>query len=172
MANYFTGQLIPVSFTFAPRNTALAQGQLFPIQQNQALFSLLGVAYGGNGVTTFALPDTRGRTIVGFAGPGGTSKPLGQKGGEAAHILTLAEIPTHTHGLRGTSGGTADPAPTGRLPGTALAGAPAYGGVSDMVPLSSATLATAGRGQAHSNMQPSLAINFVIVLNGQFPSRP
>src|SRR5690242_13856373 len=151
MAEPFLSEIRIMSFGFAPKGWALCNGQLLPINQNQALFSLLGTTYGGDGRVNFALPNLQGRAPI-HTGSGFT---LGQQGGEQSHTLSIAELPTHTHVLQGTS----NDASTG-LPPTALLGkqAPAnsYHGAGSFGAMNAATLANVGGSQAHTNMQPFL----------------
>lgn len=160
------------SFGFAPRTWALANGQLLPINQNQALFALLGTTYGGNGTVNFALPNLQDRTPIHTGTSAFGNYPLGSTGGEAAHALTVAEMPAHSHGIF---------ANTSTAPVTAIgpeSAIPASGthepyriGATQVVPMKTGLVQTAGSGQAHSTMQPSLAINFCIALQGIFPSQ-
>ncbi len=169
MSDPFIGEIKMFSFAFAPRFWAQANGQLLPIAQNQALFSLLGTTYGGNGQTTFALPNLQTRTPL-HASP---NFPLGQTGGEAAHTLTSAELPVHTHGIVATSA-AAPPAaigPAGALPALA-AHAPYRSGAVQTVPMKAGLVQASGGTQPHENQQPYLVINFCIALVGIFPSRP
>ena len=165
MAEPFLAEIRIVSFGFPPRGWALCDGQLLPINQNQALFSLLGTTYGGNGQTTFGLPDLRARTPI-HTGSGHT---LGERGGEQAHTLGVAELPTHTHEVRAStsaSGGAATPN------GNYLGGANnAYHAAASLTSLQPATVTTVGGSQAHLNLQPFLTLNFSIALQGIFPSR-
>jgi microcystin-dependent protein len=167
----FIGDITIVAFNFAPRGWALCNGQLLPIQQNAALFSILGTTYGGNGTTNFALPDLRGRAPLHWGqGFGGGSFTLGQVGGEAAHTLTLPEIPAHNHPTLNVSSlaGSQFVASNNTLGVSAAkpyTPVPANGGL-----MGTGTRA-AGGGQAHENMQPYLALNFAIALVGIFPSR-
>lgn len=163
----FLGQLMPVASSYAYQNTAFTNGQLLPVNQYQALYSLLGTTYGGNGQTNFALPNTQGRTIIGF---GINTSAWGATGGEASHALSVNEMPQHTHLMRAAIGGTTDPSPASRQPGVPVDGAPAYGDATGLVTLGATPLLNNG-GQPHSNMQPSLALNFVIVLQGIYPTR-
>ncbi|TWG90686.1 microcystin-dependent protein [Nocardioides sp. J9] len=164
MAEPFLSEIRLMSFVFAPKGWALCNGQFLPINQNQALFSLLGTTYGGNGQTTFALPDLRGRVPI-HAGAG---HALGERGGEQAHTLTVHEMPQHTHVLRGSSratGGSADP--QGRVLG---GGQNVYRPGSPSTPMEPGSVTSAGGSQAHENMQPFLTLSFCIALQGIFPS--
>jgi len=163
MAEPFLSEIRIMSFQFAPKGWALCDGQLLPINQNQALFSLLGTTFGGNGTTTFALPDLRGRTPL-HVGSGHT---LGEHGGEQAHTLSIAELPTHAHLAQ------AQPALGSQLPavGAFLSQASnVYRGADNPTSLNPATVANVGGSQAHLNMQPFLTLNFCIALQGIFPS--
>lgn len=164
MAEPFLSEIRIMSFNFAPKGWALCNGQLLPINQNQALFSLLGTTYGGDGRVNFALPDLRARTPI-HVGDGHT---LGERGGEDAHTLTLAEMPTHTHFVAASStfsGGNNQP--LGRFLGGA---ADAYATPSNLTPLRAGTITNAGGSQAHLNDQPYLGLTFSIALQGIFPS--
>lgn len=165
--DFFTGQIIPVAFGYAPKQTAMCSGQSLPINQNQALYSLLGITYGGNGTTAFNLPNVNGRTLVGQNLGGGYA--MGAIGGEAQHTLTLGEIPLHGHGLNAVTGAAGGGSASGGLPSTSSQ--PAYGSASTFTNLVGTTVSSNGSGQPHTNMQPSTAINFAIVLYGIFPSR-
>jgi microcystin-dependent protein len=164
MAEPFLSEIRLFSFSFPPRSWALCDGQLLPINQNQALFSLLGTTFGGDGRVNFALPDLRGRTPI-HVGQGHT---LGERGGEQAHTLSIAEIPTHTHMLSGSSqnANTTDPA------NHALASASnLYGSSANLTSLQPSSVANVGSSQAHLDMQPFLTLNFCIALQGIFPSQ-
>ena len=154
-----------MSFGFAPRNWAMCNGQFLPINQNQALFSLLGTFYGGNGQTTFALPDLRGQTPI-HQGPQNT---IGTKGGEQAHTLTVAEVPTHTHVLNGSNTDGTQPIPVGNL--LARSATQLYAPPANLQPMNAASVGSTGGSQAHQNMQPFLTLTFCIALIGVFPSR-
>ncbi len=181
----FLGEIMMVSFNYAPQGFALCNGQQLPINQNQALFSLLGTRYGGNGQTTFALPDLRGRVPVSAGSNANGTYLLGQKGGAETHTLTLAQLPPHVHGLkastdRGTTSlaGIAGTTPTHNYLADSGGGAPQYGGTPNAkmatVGAGSTVVNTStavGGGQAHSNMQPYLCINFIIAIQGVFPSQ-
>lgn len=164
MAEPFIAEIRIMSFDFAPRGWALCNGQLLPINQNQALFSLLGTTYGGDGRANFALPDLRGRTPIHI----GNGHTFGERGGEQAHTLTIAELPTHTHALSGTSSAANSNNATNAMLGAVDN---SYGAAQNLVALSGATLAATGGGKAHLNMQPFLTINFSIALQGIFPSQ-
>jgi len=166
MAEPFLAEIRIMSFGFAPQGWAMCNGQLLPINQNQALFSLLGTTYGGNGQTTFGLPDLRGQTPIHFG-----QHVLGEKGGEQAHTLSISELSTHVHTLSGTSTAASQPVPTGALLATSAATDPIYGSASSLVAMSASALANVGGSQAHQNMQPFLTLNFCIALIGIFPSR-
>ena len=166
MAEPFLAEIRIMSFAFAPRGWALCNGQVLPINQNQALFALLGTTYGGDGRVTFALPDLQARTPVHV----GNGHALGEKAGEAAHTLSLAELPSHTHVARAVSDKATTAAPNGNMLATAKGGA-VYAAAATPTPLSPATVASVGGGQPHPNMQPYLTLNFCIALQGIFPSR-
>jgi microcystin-dependent protein len=160
----FLSEIRMFSFVYAPRGWALCNGQLLPINQNQALFSLLGTTFGGDGRVNFALPDLRGRVPV-HEGPGYT---LGQAAGEQAHTLSQAEMPTHTHLLSGTPSAGDTPIPTGNY----LAAANnQYAAPSDLTTMNPSSVSDVGGSQAHLNMQPYLTLNFCIALQGIFPSQ-
>jgi microcystin-dependent protein len=165
MAEPFLSEIRIMSFNFPPKGWALCDGQLLPINQNQALFSLLGTTYGGNGQTTFGLPDLRGRAPI-HEGSGHT---LGEKGGEQAHTVSISELPTHTHSLLGTSS-------TGTLliaAGNLYGASPTltYNSPSNLGAMSAGAIANVGGSQAHLNMQPFLVLSFCIALQGIFPSQ-
>ena len=168
----YTGEIMLFAGSFAPRGWARCDGQLLPISQNQALFSLLGTTYGGNGTTTFALPDLRGRApIHAGQGPGLTDRPLGESGGTESHALTAAEMPVHNHpafarSLPGTSAH-----PSGLLPARDPSGVPHYGPDADAT-LHAGAVGLAGAGLPHDNMPPYLALTFCICLTGVFPPQP
>jgi microcystin-dependent protein len=159
------------SFNFAPKNWAQCNGQLLPINQNQALFSLLGTTYGGNGQTTFALPDLRSRVPF-HVGSGFTQ---GQVGGQEAHTVTLAELPAHTHQLSGNNavvGGAANAtavAPTNNY--WANSGKNVYGTGQPNSVMAPQTVSSVGGSQPHENRSPYLVLNYCIALSGVFPSR-
>src|SRR6185295_4542002 len=164
MADPFLSEIRIFSFGFAPKGWALCNGQLLPINQNQALFSLLGTTFGGDGRVNFALPDLRARVPI-HVGDGHT---LGEKGGEQSHTLSLSELAAHTHTVAANStatGGNASPN------GNFLGGANnAYHTSTSLTPFNAGTVTSVGGSQAHSNTQPFLAWTFGIALQGIFPS--
>lgn len=168
MSGYYIGQISAFGFNFAPRFWALCNGQLLPIAQNQALFSLLGTTYGGNGTTNFQLPDLRSRTPVGFGGP--QNYVLGQVSGVENVTLLSTQIPQHVHSVAATTANG-----TVRNPNNAVYAnttASLFGpNTGSLVPLNPATVANAGANQPHPNLQPYSTINFCIALSGIFPSR-
>jgi microcystin-dependent protein len=153
-----------MSFVFAPKGWALCNGQLLPINQNQGLFSLLGTTFGGDGRVNFALPDLRGRTPI-HVGSGHT---LGERGGEQAHTLSIAELPEHTHVVNASSQPGNGVVPTGAVLGSPLN--LSYTVPSSLTSLNPASIANVGGSQAHLNMQPFLTLSFCIALQGIFPS--
>jgi microcystin-dependent protein len=164
MAEPFLSEIRIMSFVFAPKGWALCNGQLMPINQNQALFSLLGTTFGGDGRVNFALPDMRGRVPI-HVGSGHT---LGERGGEQAHTVSIAELPTHTHVLSGTADAGNTTNPNGSL--LANATVASYGSATNLVALNPGTVTSVGGSQAHLNMQPFLTLSFCIALQGIFPS--
>jgi microcystin-dependent protein len=178
MSEFFIGQIMMTGFNFAPKFWALANGQLLPINQNQALFSLLGTQYGGNGTTNFALPDLRSRTPIGYASsvdPGWQppAVQIGQAAGVENVTLLSTNLPAHTHAMNASTTAGDNRIPSNRVYATNTAAtqslyAPATGPV---VPMNPATLAPVGGNQPHPNLQPYSAINFCVALAGIFPSR-
>lgn len=176
----FIGIIKLFAGNFAPRGWAFCQGQLLPISQNTALFSLLGTTYGGNGQTTFALPDLRGRVPVGFGtGPGLPNYSQGEVGGEAAHTLVQQEMPAHTHALavNNTNASTSVPAQgnaiaaPGAMVGREFVPSLGYNSAAPNTVLSPQSVGAAGNSVPHNNMQPYLGLNYIICLEGIYPSR-
>jgi microcystin-dependent protein len=163
MAEPFLSEIRITSFNFAPKGWALCNGQLLPINQNQALFSLLGTTYGGNGQTNFALPDLQGRVPI-HVGSGHT---LGEQAGEQAHTLSISELPAHTHVMNASNTPSETNLPTGGY--LAISGN-AYGPPTNLASMAPAEVGNTGGAQAHLNMQPFLALTFCIALQGIFPS--
>jgi microcystin-dependent protein len=175
MSNPYLGELRPFAGNFAPRNWALCNGALLSIAQNNALFALLGTTYGGDGVTTFGLPDLRGRVAISQGqGPGLTNRVLGAQGGTETVTLTTQQLPAHTHQAYASAGAAASAQPSGNVPAT-----PGNGGLFYLPPVSGQTqqdfpadtIQTAGGSQPHDNIMPILAITYIIALQGIFPSQ-
>jgi microcystin-dependent protein len=170
MAEPFLSEIRLMSFSFPPKGWALANGQLLPINQNQGLFSLLGTTFGGDGRVTFSLPDYRGRTPM-HVGSGHT---LGERGGEQAHTLSVAEIPMHTHALNARDTGSSDAnvnVPAGNLFSNSKPNNLYQNTSGGLTPLRNETISNTGGSQAHQNMQPFLTVSFCIALQGIFPSQ-
>lgn len=170
MAEPYIGQLMTVGFNFAPRGWALCDGQILPISQNTALFSLLGNTYGGDGQTTFALPDLRGRSVVGFGnGPGFSNIGWGQKGGSQSMTLTTNQMPNHTHSLEAEGA----PAEVNNPTKAMLGGHKGYvkPGTSPNIEMSNQSITSTGGGQPFSIQDPYLGMYVCIALVGIFPSR-
>ena len=166
MAEPYLGEVRPFGFNWAPRGWALCDGGLLPINQNQSLYSILGTTYGGDGRTSFALPDLRGRVPT-HKGPG---MNLGQKGGDETVTLTVNELASHEHSVNAST----DTAAGSTLTGQVLAkseGGTLYGAAGNMVGMNPADVKAAGGTQSHDNMQPYLTISYCIALQGLFPSR-
>jgi microcystin-dependent protein len=169
MGTPFMSEIRIMAFNFAPKGWAECNGQFLPINQNQALFSLLGTTYGGNGQTTFALPDMRGRLPVHV----GASFTQGQAGGQEFHTVTLSEMPAHQH-FASASTVQADATTNGPLPTRMLAQSNfsfGYGDATNFGAMSPGVMTNQGGSQPHENRQPFLVLNFCIALQGAFPSQ-
>jgi microcystin-dependent protein len=167
MSEPFLSEIRIMSFGFAPKGWAMCNGQLLPINQNQPLFSLLGTTFGGDGRVNFALPDLRGRTPI-HVGSGHT---LGERGGEQAHTLSIAELPTHTHVLNASSQTGNAPVPFGPNGNVmAVSSTLVYSSPNNLVAMNAGSVTNTGGSQAHLNMQPFLTLTFCIALQGIFPS--
>jgi microcystin-dependent protein len=167
--NPFLGQLMAVAFNYPPKGWAFCNGQLLPINQNQALFSLLGTMYGGNGQTTFALPNLQGRVALGAgSGPGLQNYIQGQSAGQETHTLSISEMPQHQHTVTASAVAGSLPVAAANL----LGNAPMYiASPPDPAAATDNLIAAAGGSQPHENRQPFLVMNWCIALTGIFPSR-
>jgi len=164
MSEPFLSEIKIVSFNFAPRGWALCNGQLLPINQNQALFSLLGTTYGGDGRVNFSLPDLRGRIPL----HNGNNHTLGERGGEENHTLNQSEMPAHSHNFRANDGVPNQGAAAGNI---WASNSGAYSSASPDAVMNPASIGNIGGSQPHTNTQPFLALNFIIALQGIFPSQ-
>lgn len=178
MTSPYLGEIRMFGGNFAPSQNALCQGQLMSIAQNTALFALLGTNYGGNGTTTFALPDFRGRLPINQGqGNGLSNYVIGESGGSENVTLNVNQMPAHNHTVQGNSGNAAKPTPGGNMP-SALTGTtakefwvPPNQAIGSPIPMNQSALTMAGGTQPHENRMPILAITFIIALSGIFPSR-
>ena len=172
MSEPFVGEIKMFAGNFAPRGWALCDGQLLAVSQNDALFSLLGTTYGGDGRTTFALPDMRGRIPMhAGSGPGLSQRLLGQKGGSETHSLSINEIPNHTHSVQALNKPGDSGNPEDRYWAASSDAPMAYSNADPDVNLAGEAIDSAGGNQSHYNMMPNLCINFIIALFGIYPSR-
>jgi microcystin-dependent protein len=176
MSEPFLGEIRIMSFNFAPKGWTFCNGQTLPINQNQALFALLGTTFGGNGINDFQLPNLQGNVVVGAgSGPGLSPDNVGQTGGEAAHTLALTEIPQHTHTVNAASASgsaTAPSAGSAFAPDGAAHPTKTYSSTAAAGPAMAPTLIqNGGSSQAHDNHMPYLTVSFCIALQGIFPSR-
>jgi microcystin-dependent protein len=166
----FLAELKIVSFNFAPKGWALCNGQLLPINNNQALFSLLGTTYGGNGQTNFALPDFRGRVPMHFG-----NHSLGERAGQESHTITMSEMPQHVHFLNVSNANASTDTPDSSLPAPNLelgiASLDLYHAPTNLVAMEPGIVGNVGGSQPHENRQPFLALNVIIALQGIFPTR-
>ncbi|HEV8428368.1 MAG TPA: tail fiber protein [Pyrinomonadaceae bacterium] len=164
MSEPFLSEIKIVSFNFPPKGWALCNGQFLPINQNQALFALLGTTYGGNGQTTFALPNLRGRVPIHM----GNGHTLGEAAGSTAVTVNIQQLPTHNHLLSVSPTNANSPAATSNFFGGANN---AYTPVANLTTLAPSTVSNVGGSQPHNNMMPYLVLNFIIALQGIFPSQ-
>jgi microcystin-dependent protein len=167
MSEPFLSEIKIMSFNFPPKGWAMCNGQLLPINQNQALFSLLGTTYGGDGRVNFALPNLQARTPIHF----GNGHTLGEIGGEQAHTLSMAELPQHTHSANAANVTATSNAPSNARMLSQSQGANLYAGASNLNAMVPGAIANVGGSQAHQNMQPFLTLTFCIALQGIFPSQ-
>lgn len=171
MSEPFIAEIRIFGSNFAPRGWAFCNGQLLPISQNTALFSLIGTTYGGDGRTTTALPDLQNRFPMGAGnGPGLTSRREGERTGAATVTLNESQIPSHGHSLRASPNEATTGTPSDEV-GYAMADANVYGEALDPVVMAPETLSDTGAGEAHENRQAYLGMNFIIALQGTYPSR-
>ena len=170
-ATPYVGQIMAFGGNFAPQGWALCDGSLLPISQYETLFTLIGTTYGGDGQTTFALPDLRGRAALHQGqGPGLSSYSLGQSGGAEAVTLTVGQLPPHSHPAMGSSGAGASPSPSGAV----WAGSPVNiyaGGAAANAAMSATAISASGGSQPHDNMLPFVTLNFCIAFEGIYPSQ-
>jgi microcystin-dependent protein len=164
MSTPFLSEIKIMSFGFAPKGWAQCNGQLMAINQNQALFSLLGTTYGGDGRINFGLPNLQGRVPTSY----GNGLTIGQLGGEQNHTLLITELPTHTHNFQGSTNAGNSKTPAGNLFGTLVNTYTAAAALTSLIP---STVSPVGGNQPHQNMQPYLTLNFCIALQGIFPSQ-
>lgn len=168
----FVAEIRIVPFNFAPKGWAWCDGQILPISQNTALFSLLGTTYGGNGTSNFALPDLQGRAPMHPGqGPGLSLHDLGETGGSETVTLLESEIPSHSHGWGASNADGIEQSPVGQLLAGGVGGIAMYGAVGSLTPMSDSSLAPAGGDQPHNNLMPYLTFYFNIALQGVFPPR-
>lgn len=167
----YLGQILAFAFNYAPNGWMMCQGQLLAISQYSALYSLLGITYGGNGMTTFALPDLRGRAVISFGqGPGLTNHSLGESSGVEQVTLTANQLPAHNHAARAVSGQANQRDPGSNTWAQEAMGQNAvYSSSTPNVDMAPGAIAPSGGGQAHSNMQPHLVLNCCIAIMGVYP---
>jgi microcystin-dependent protein len=169
----FLGEIRVVPYNFAQRGWALCQGQLLAISQNTALFALIGTTYGGNGITTFGLPDLRGRVALHVGqGPGLSPYDLGQEGGTETVTLTTSQLTPHTHPANCVTSDGTQYEPNNGVWAVDLGGNPQYGATKAAGTMAPNIIAASGNGQPHNNIQPYLTLNYAIALQGIFPARP
>lgn len=164
MSDPFLSEIRIVSFNFAPKGWALCNGQLLPINQNQALFSLLGTTYGGDGRVNFALPNLQGRIPIHF----GNGHTLGEVGGQESHTLILSEMPAHSHTFSASNAAPDQGLPTGNM---WASNSGVYSSAPPDSSMNPASISSVGGSQPHTNLQPYLVLNYIIALQGIFPSQ-
>lgn len=170
MSEPFVGEIRMFAGNFAPRGWAFADGQLLAVSQNDALFSLYGTIYGGDGRNTFGLPDLRGRVpIHAGSGPGLSPRRLGSKAGAENVTLTVNHIPNHSHPLQGSSILGTTESPIGKVP--AMGGSNFYTDGSVSTPMAGSAVSNTGGSRSHTNLMPTLCVNFIVALFGIYPSR-
>ncbi len=169
MSEPFLAQIAIFGFNFPPRGWAQCDGQILPINQNQSLYSLLGTTYGGDGRTTFGLPDLRGRAPIHVGSSNSVNHTLGSKAGTETTTLSTAQIPSHTHDLKATNDLATVTDPSNNV--LARGGGNFYANFGTAAPMATASVANTGQDQGHSNMQPYLVLSFCIAVQGLFPSR-
>jgi len=171
MSEPFVGQITMFAGNFAPQGWAFCDGQLLAVSQNDALFSLLGTIYGGDGRTTFGLPDLRGRVpIHQGTGPGMTGRVIGAKSGTETQAVATAHLPPHNHPFHASTDYAGDLSPAGNVTATST-GAALYGGSGAAQDLNAQAITNTGGSQPHNNLMPFLCIHFIIALFGVYPSR-
>jgi microcystin-dependent protein len=173
MADPFVGQLLLVGFNFAPKGYAFTQGQIMGISSNTALFSLLGTYYGGDGRTTFGLPNLQGSVAVGMGQSPGTSLyQIGETGGTPTVTLNVNQVPGHSHGVQGAAASANQLSPVGHAPGDTRSAGNIYStSATPLAAMSGAAISTYGSGGSHNNLMPYLTLNWVIALSGVYPTR-
>lgn len=167
MSEPFLSEIKIVSFNFPPKGWAFCNGQFLPINQNQALFALLGTVYGGNGQTTFALPNLQGRLPIHM----GSGHTLGEAAGSSAVTVNIQQLPTHLHGLQAVNAAATTNSPNNTTMFANSTGSQAYQPAANLVVMAANAVSSVGGSQAHTNMMPYLVLNFIIALQGIFPSQ-
>jgi len=167
MSSPYLSELRLVSFNFAPKGWTMANGQLMAINQNQALFSLLGTTYGGDGRVNFALPNLQGRVAIHM----GNGFTLGEQAGEYSHTLNIQELPQHIHFLDGSNSSANNPSPSGNLLANTAGALGIYGPATNLAAMQNGSITNVGGNQAHNNQSPYLVMTWIIALQGIFPSQ-
>ncbi|MBY6204407.1 tail fiber protein [Halomonas denitrificans] len=171
MSEPFVGEIRMFAGTFAPRGWAFCDGQLLAVSQNDALFSLFGTIYGGDGRTTFALPDLRGRLpIHAGSGPGLSPRQIGARAGAEQVTLTTNQLPSHSHTLQASPDAATDTSPAGKT-FAQVAGGDLYGSINPTASFDASAVGAVGGSQSHTNLMPFLCVNFIVALVGIYPSR-